>query len=103
LVKALEQYGIGRPSTYASTLSTIQDRGYVERKEKRLHPTNLGLTVCDLLVEHFDKYIDVDFTAHMETDLDRIANGDADWVQILREFYVPFEQAVREIQEDYEA
>ena len=94
LVKALEQYGIGRPSTYASTLSTIQDRGYVERKAKRLHPTNLGLTVSDLLVEHFDKYIDVDFTAHMETDLDRIANGDADWVQILREFYVPFEQSV---------
>ncbi len=94
LVKALEQYGIGRPSTYASTLSTIQDRGYVERKAKRLHPTNLGLTVCDLLVEHFDKYIDVDFTAHMETDLDRIANGDADWVQILREFYIPFEQSV---------
>lgn len=94
LVKALEQYGIGRPSTYASTLSTIQDRGYVERKAKRLHPTNLGLTVSDLLVEHFDKYIDVDFTAHMETDLDRIANGDADWVQILREFYIPFEQSV---------
>ena len=94
LVKALEQYGIGRPSTYASTLSTIQDRGYVERKAKRLHPTNLGLTVSDLLVEHFDKYIDVDFTAHMEADLDRIANGDADWVQILREFYIPFEQSV---------
>jgi len=94
LVKALEQYGIGRPSTYASTLSTIQDRGYVERKAKRLHPTNLGLTVSDLLVEHFDKYIDVDFTANMEADLDRIANGDADWVQILREFYIPFEQSV---------
>ena len=94
LVKAMEQYGIGRPSTYASTLSTIQDRGYVERKARRLHPTNMGFTVNDLLVEHFGQYIDVDFTAHMETDLDRIANGDADWVQVLREFWVPFEQAV---------
>ncbi len=94
LVKALEQYGIGRPSTYASTLSTIQDRGYVERKAKRLHPTTLGFTVNDILIEHFDKYIDVDFTASMEEELDRIANGDADWVQILREFYIPFEQSV---------
>jgi DNA topoisomerase-1 len=94
LVKAMEQYGIGRPSTYASTLGTIQSRGYVERKARRLYPTNLGLTVNDLLIEHFGQYIDVDFTAHMETDLDRIANGEADWVQVLREFYVPFEQAV---------
>jgi DNA topoisomerase-1 len=94
LVKALEQYGIGRPSTYASTLSTIQDRRYVERKAKRLHPTSLGCTVNDMLVEHFGHYIDVDFTAHMEDDLDRIASGKEDWVAVLRDFYVPFEQAV---------
>ena len=75
LVKALEQYGIGRPSTYAAIISTIQDRGYVERKAKRLHPTQLGFIVNDQLVEHFDRYFDVGFTAHMEEDLDRIADG----------------------------
>ncbi|RME85787.1 MAG: type I DNA topoisomerase [Caldilineae bacterium] len=96
LVKALEQYGIGRPSTYATILSTIQERGYVERKEKRLLPTELGRVVNDLLVKHFDRYFDVNFTAHMEEDLDRIANGEADWIHVLREFYAPFAQTVQE-------
>ncbi len=96
LVRALEKYGIGRPSTYANIISTILDRGYVERKSKRLHPHELGFIVNDKLVEHFGRYIDVDFTAHMENDLDRIANGEEDWVQVLREFYIPFEQAVEE-------
>ena len=94
LVKALEQYGIGRPSTYAAILSTIQDRGYVEKKGRFFHPTKLGVTVNDLLVEHFGRYINVDFTARMEEELDRIARGEEDRVDVLREFYGPFEQAV---------
>ncbi len=94
LVKALEQYGIGRPSTYASILSTIQDRGYVEKKGKFFHPTPLGMTVNDLLVQHFGDYINVDFTARMEEDLDRIARGEENRVQVLRKFYAPFAQAV---------
>ncbi len=94
LVKALEQYGIGRPSTYATILSTIQDRGYVEKKGKFFYPTPLGLTVNDLLVQHFGDYINVDFTARMEEDLDRIARGEEDRVEVLRKFYGPFAQAV---------
>ncbi len=94
LVKALEQYGIGRPSTYATILSTIQDRGYVEKKGKFFHPTRLGMTVNDLLVQHFGPYINVDFTARMEEELDRIARGEEDRVDVLRKFYGPFAQAV---------
>ncbi|MFQ6058001.1 MAG: type I DNA topoisomerase [Anaerolineae bacterium] len=90
LVKALEKYGIGRPSTYAPILSTIQQRGYVERVDRRLHPTELGFIVNDLLVEHFPDIFNVNFTAHMEEDLDRIALGERDWVHVLREFYEPF-------------
>ncbi|HID34335.1 MAG TPA: type I DNA topoisomerase [Anaerolineae bacterium] len=94
LVKALEQYGIGRPSTYATILSTIQDRGYVEKKGRFFHPTKLGMTVSDLLVQHFGRYINVDFTARMEEELDRIARGEEDRVEVLRQFYGPFAQAV---------
>ena len=94
LVRTLEEYGIGRPSTYAPTISTVQDRGYVERRERRLYPTELGFIVNDLLVEHFPDIIDVGFTARMEQDLDLIARGDREWVPVLREFYVPFEQAM---------
>ena len=94
LVKALEQYGIGRPSTYATILSTIQDRKYVEKKGKFFHPTELGMTVNDLLVEHFGSYINVDFTAEMEEELDRIARGEEERVEVLKKFYGPFEQAV---------
>ncbi|MCO6452567.1 MAG: type I DNA topoisomerase [Caldilineales bacterium] len=94
LVKALEEYGIGRPSTYASIISTILDRGYVRRQTKRLHPTDLGYVVNDLLVEHFDSLFNVDFTAHMEEDLDRIANGEEGWVDVMREFYDSFEKLV---------
>jgi DNA topoisomerase-1 len=90
LVRALEEYGIGRPSTYASTLSTIQQRGYVQRREGRLHPTEVGFVVNDLLVDHFPDYIDVGFTAQMEEDLDLIAAGEREWVGVLREFYAPF-------------
>ncbi len=91
LVRALEEYGIGRPSTYAPILSTIQDRGYVQLAEKRFRPTRLGFVVNDLLVDHFGEIINVDFTAHMEEDLDLIASGEREWVPILREFYDGFE------------
>jgi DNA topoisomerase-1 len=95
LIKALEEYGIGRPSTYAPILSTIQDRGYVERMpDRRLKPTDLGFIVNDLLVKHFAQEVDVRFTAQMEEKLDRIADGEADWVQVLRDFYAPFKQTL---------
>ncbi len=90
LVKALEEHGIGRPSTYAPILSTIQERGYVERVNKQLIPTQLGFIVNDLLVRHFPDIVDVKFTAEMEEDLDEIAGGDREWVGVLREFYGTF-------------
>lgn len=92
LVKALEEYGIGRPSTYAPILSTIQQRGYVERVDRRLVPTETGKLVNDLLVQHFPDIVDVGFTAHMEENLDRIAAGETEWVPVVREFYEPFEE-----------
>lgn len=95
LVKALEENGIGRPSTYAPTLSTIQDRGYVERVDKKLIPTQIGFLVNDLLVEHFPDIIDLGFTAEMEEDLDKIARGEREWVPVLKEFYGPFEKSVK--------
>ncbi len=95
LVKALEELGIGRPSTYAPILTTIQVRGYVTREGRQLVPTELGFTVNDLLVEHFPTIMDYAFTAHMEGDLDLIADGDKEWVGVLREFYGPFSAAVQ--------
>jgi DNA topoisomerase-1 len=94
LVKALEEYGIGRPSTYAPIITTIQNRGYVEKSDKRLYPTELGEIVNELLVEYFPDIVNVEFTAQMEEDLDRIAEGQEDWVSILREFYAPFAESV---------
>lgn len=91
LIKALEEHGIGRPSTYAPILSTVQDRGYVEKDEKkRLFPTELGETVNKLLVEHFPSIVDVDFTAGMEEELDEVAQGKKEWAPMLGEFYRPF-------------
>lgn len=91
LIKALESYGIGRPSTYAPILSTIQERNYVEKDEqRRLCPTPTGEAVNDLLVEHFPEIVDVKFTANMEEDLDNIAQGKKQWVPMIREFYEPF-------------
>ncbi len=92
LVRTLEENGIGRPSTYAPIISTIQQRGYVERREKRLYPTELGFVVNDLLVKHFPDIIDVGFTARMEEHLDTIAGGDEAWVPVLREFWNTFSQ-----------
>jgi DNA topoisomerase-1 len=94
LVKALEEDGIGRPSTYAPIITTIQQRGYVETVDKRLYPTELGKIVNDLLVEYFPGIINVEFTAQMEDNLDQIADGDLEWVPALRQFYQPFSQAV---------
>ncbi len=95
LIKALEEFGIGRPSTYAPILSTIQERGYIERMpDRRLKPTELGFIVNDLLVKHFPQEVDVGFTAQMEEKLDRVAAGEAEWVQVLRDFYAPFRQTL---------
>jgi len=89
LVKALEEHGIGRPSTYAPILSTIQDRGYVERDNKRLKPTDMGLLVNDLLVQQFGDIVNVDFTANLEDKLDEVAQGERLWVPLVEEFYGP--------------
>ena len=94
LVRTLEEYGIGRPSTYAPIISTLYARGYVKREGKRLVPTDIGFIVSDLLTQHFPDLINVGFTAEMEEDLDRIARGEKDWVKMLREFYSPFAQEV---------
>ena len=94
LVKALEEKGIGRPSTYAAIIATIQDREYVELSEKRFRPTELGTTVNDLLVKHFPGILDIAFTAGMETQLDAVAEGKEDWVKMMRRWYDPFAESV---------
>jgi DNA topoisomerase-1 len=100
LVKILEEYGIGRPSTYAPTLNTIQQRGYVVREEKRFVPTETGLLVNDLLMEHFPGVVDYNFTAEMEEHLDKIATGEEPWVKVLRDFYGPFSEVVERAKEE---
>ncbi|TSC65217.1 MAG: DNA topoisomerase I, partial [Candidatus Doudnabacteria bacterium Gr01-1014_77] len=92
LIKALEGHGIGRPSTYAPTLSTIQDREYVEKIDKKYKPTEIGFLVNDLLVEHFPEVIDIGFTAKMEAELDEIAEGKIEWQPVIKEFYEPFKK-----------
>jgi DNA topoisomerase-1 len=94
LVKALEERGIGRPSTYAPILSTIQERGYVGREDrgKRLRPTDLGVLVNDVLVDNFGDIVDLDFTATLEDKLDEVAQGEQDWVPVVGEFYTPLRQ-----------
>ncbi|MBI3739493.1 MAG: type I DNA topoisomerase [Chloroflexi bacterium] len=98
LVKALEEDGIGRPSTYAPTISTIQQRGYVVREEKRLVPTEIGIQVNDLMVQYFPDIVDLTFTARMEEDLDMIASGQAEWSEVMHEFYRPFSEDVKKAQ-----
>jgi DNA topoisomerase I len=100
LVRALEDYGIGRPSTYAPIIETIKNRGYVESEERRLYPTELGVLVNSLLVEHFPNILDVEFTAHMEEDLDRVEEGKVDWVRLLRSFYGPFAEVLRNAEQN---
>jgi len=94
LVKALEEQGIGRPSTYAATVATLQTRYYVEMQEKRLRPTDLGRVVNDLLVEHFPAIFDIGFTSRLEEELDEIAAGERPWVPVLQAFYGPFAESV---------
>ncbi len=92
LVKALEKEGIGRPSTYASIISTIQDRRYVEQKERKFHATELGEVVTDKLNEYFPRIMDIAFTRHMEEQLDKIEEQHLDWLSVLNEFYGPFKE-----------
>ena len=94
LIRTLEELGIGRPSTYAPTMATLQARHYVSREKRRLHPTDLGFTVTDLLVAHFAGVMDVGFTARMEEELDRIATGELEWRPMIREFYGAFHETL---------
>jgi DNA topoisomerase-1 len=96
LVKMLEKEGIGRPSTYATIIAKIQERGYVEQKERRFYATQLGKLVTDLLVEHFPRIMDVKFTSHMEDELDGIENSHLEWKGVLQEFYDPFSHSLKE-------
>ena len=95
LVKALEEKGIGRPSTYAPIIGTLRQRGYVNTKEGRFHPLELGVTVNTVLVAHFPSIVDASFTAHMEEELDDIAQGKQAWEVTIREFYTPFEATLQ--------
>ncbi len=94
LVKALEENGVGRPSTYASIISTIQDKEYVRLEQRRFFPTELGQLITGLLVEHFPKIMEIEFTASMEQDLDKIAEGRIPWLKVMQDFYGPFHQAL---------
>lgn len=102
LVKALEECGIGRPSTYAPTIATLLARSYVATEEKRLVPTELGFVVSDLLAEHFPNIFDVGFTSEMENELDEIAAGERDWVPTIREFYAPFHDTLSQAEKSIE-
>lgn len=102
LVKALEEKGIGRPSTYATIISTILDRRYVKKEQKQLVPTDLGKVVNKLLVENFKDIINVEFTADIENQFDEIAEGKEPWKQVIREFYTPFEQEVEKVDKELE-
>ncbi len=94
LVKTLEEYGIGRPSTYASIISTLQQREYVEIDKRRFKPTDVGRIVSKFLTQHFTQYVDYDFTARLEDDLDAVARGEKEWVPLLRSFWTPFKELV---------
>jgi len=102
LVRTLEENGIGRPSTYAPILAVLQQRNYVVREGTRLTPTETGFLVNDLLIEHFSNVVDVGFTARMEEDLDRVASGELEWVEVIREFYGPFIQELEEADKNIE-
>ena len=99
LVKTLEEKGIGRPSTYAPTITTIIARGYVEREKKQLMPTELGIIITDLMKNHFKDIVDIAFTANMEQELDEIEEGKEEWVEVLKRFYNPFAHTLKEAEE----
>ncbi len=99
LVRALEEYGIGRPSTYASIIATLQARNYVTLENRRFKPTDTGRVVTKFLTEHFDRYVDYEFTARLEDRLDAISRGETDWVPVLRQFWDPFHERIEEKQQ----
>ena len=96
LVKSLEEYGIGRPSTYAAIISTLRTREYVEMVKKRFVPTDVGRVVNRFLTEHFDSYVDYDFTARLEDELDAVSRGEKEWVPLMKEFWDPFSARVKD-------
>lgn len=97
LIKALEEFGIGRPSTYASIISTLQNRDYVTLEAKRFHPTDVGKVVTEFLTNYFKQYVDYDFTAKLEDQLDAVARGEIQWIPLLDEFWVPFKTLIANI------
>jgi DNA topoisomerase-1 len=99
LIKALEEFGIGRPSTYASIISTLQNRDYANLEKKRFYPTDVGRIVNNFLTEYFTQYVDYDFTAHLEDKLDEVSRGELQWVPLLREFWEPFDSLIHKIEE----
>ena len=99
LVKAMEEDGIGRPSTYAPTIATISARGYVARDGKAIYPTELGFIVTDLMIENFKDIADIEFTAHMEDEIEEVADGDVEWKDVIRSFYGPFKKSLDEAEE----
>jgi DNA topoisomerase-1 len=102
LVKTMEELGIGRPSTYASTIGTIQERKYVRLEDKRFYPEDVGIVVTDKLIEHFPDVVDVNFTAYMEKELDDIAEGELGKIQMLEEFNGPFARALEKAEHSFE-
>ncbi len=102
LVKALEEKGIGRPSTYSPTITTILERRYIEKIQKQLAPTDLGKVVNKLLIENFQDIINVEFTANMENEFDKIADGKEQWKKVIKEFYNPFEKTVEKVEKELE-
>ncbi len=100
LIKAMEENGIGRPSTYTPTISTIISRGYVVREKKMIKPTELGIIVNDIMQENFEAIVDAEFTAEMEKKLDSVESGKEDWVELLREFYTPFEKTLEKAEQN---
>jgi len=94
LVKTLEEYGIGRPSTYATIISTLQAREYVTLEKKRFYPTDIGRVVIEFLTDNFTSYVDYDFTAGLEDELDAVSRGEKDWIPVMNEFWQPFKQLV---------
>ena len=100
LVKSLEEYGIGRPSTYASIIYTLINRDYVELDNKRFRPTDVGRIVNNFLTEHFTDYVDYEFTAKLEDELDAVSRGEKEWIPLMQEFWVPFEHKVKDKEEN---
>jgi DNA topoisomerase-1 len=94
LIKALEEYGIGRPSTYASIIATLKQRDYVVVENKRFKPTDVGRVVNRFLTEHFSQYVDYDFTANLEDELDAVSRGEKDWIPLMKSFWKPFKKLV---------